>query len=74
MALGEVVVECKVLMEKYDAADVYIRSHHMLSRIGGEQHYRNGAQSEDVKQHVSRDKRFLAAASSRQRLQCAMGG
>lgn len=62
MGFTEVVTECKVLMEKYGAVDVYLPAENLLIQIDGEQHYRGGAPTEEVEQQVSRDMRFLSAA------------
>lgn len=49
-------------MGRYGAVDIYLPELHLLIQIDGEQHYRNAEHSEDVKQQIARDRRFLFGA------------
>lgn len=65
MGFNDTVTECKVLMEKYGAVDVYLPAYNLLIQIDGEQHYKGRAFTEEAQHQVLRDRRFLFAALSK---------
>jgi very-short-patch-repair endonuclease len=65
MGMGSMVTECKVLMEKYGAADIFLPAWNLLLQFDGEQHYRGKPGTEECAHQVARDRRFVAAAAAK---------